>query len=103
MRKTPNKRAVWMPKNDPRGVAPRLETDDLGSQKSQNALKTGGEVREKKMQKRKNKKYILKMYRPRGSVKLIKARAKPFALRLRLGRSGLNAARPAILLTAKSH
>ena len=42
MDKTPNKWAIMRPKNDPGGVAPRLETDDLGSQKSQNALKTGG-------------------------------------------------------------
>ena len=51
MRKTPNKRAVLMPKNDPWGTYPRLETDDLGSQKSQNALKTGGGIREKKKRK----------------------------------------------------
>ena len=34
--------------------------DDLGSRKIQNALKTGGEPREKKNKKTKNKKYILK-------------------------------------------
>ena len=89
IRKTPYKWAIEVPKNDPRGVTPRLETDDLGSQKSQNALetgggviakssrggividdlscqksqnayKTGGAAGEKKEKKRKNKKYILK-------------------------------------------
>ena len=50
--KAPYKWAIKVPKNDPRGVAPRLETDDLGSQKSQNALKTGGGVIEKKERRR---------------------------------------------------
>ena len=42
MRKTPNKRAVWMPKNMPKILKARLETDNLSCQKSQNAYKTGG-------------------------------------------------------------
>ena len=40
MRKTPNKWAVMRPKMKPKILTPRLETDDLSSQKSQNALKT---------------------------------------------------------------
>ena len=39
-------------------LAPRLETDDLGSRKSQNALKTGGALRERKKKKKKKKKVI---------------------------------------------
>ena len=51
MRKTPNKWAIGRPKMKPKILAPRLETDDLGSQKSQNALKTGGAPIEKKKKK----------------------------------------------------
>ena len=43
MRKTPNKWAIMVPKNDPTGDLRAANSDNLGSQKSQNALKTGGQ------------------------------------------------------------
>ena len=38
MRKTPNKWAIMVPKNDPPGDLRAANSDNLGSQKSQNAL-----------------------------------------------------------------
>ena len=62
--KTPYKWAVGCAKMMSEILAPRLETDDLGSRKSQNALKTGGGPIEKKNKRRrfrrKKRKYILK-------------------------------------------
>ena len=56
------------------------------------------EKKKKKKKKRTNKIYILKMFGLLGGVnEESRARAKPFAWRPRHGRSGLNAARPAIL------
>ena len=46
----------------PKILAPRLETDDLGSQKSQNALKTGGGVKDRKKKKSRNKNKIVRMF-----------------------------------------
>ena len=51
MRKTPYKWAIGSSKMKPEIFDPCLETDDLGSQKIQNALKTGGVLRDQKMQK----------------------------------------------------
>ena len=78
-----------------------IVSDDLSDQKSQNALKTGGGVAKKKKDNKKNKNNILKRFRPRGSVKLIKARAKPIALRSRSWPLA-GKAPAAILLNAKS-
>ena len=47
IRKTPNKWWVRLHKNDPGGGRPPPDHGDLGSKKSQNALKTGGEVDKK--------------------------------------------------------
>ena len=92
-------------KNDAKILAARLETDDLGSQKSQNALKTGGAVREKKNKKSRNKNKTVRMFGLVGAALFRRAPSSGQALasfRVQ-GRSGLNAARAAILLRAKSH
>ena len=48
IRKTPNKWWVRLHKNDPVGGRAPPDYGDLGSQKSQNALKTGGGPTQKK-------------------------------------------------------
>ena len=52
MRKTPNKWAVMRPNMKPKILTRHLETDNLGSQKSQNALKTGGRAKRKEGENR---------------------------------------------------
>ena len=107
MRKTPNKWAIGRPKMKPKNLAPRLETDNLGSQKSQNALKTAdATVRQKKKKKSRNKNKIVRMFGLVGAALFRRAPklgpSPSLSVRVR-GRSGLNAARAAILLNAKSH
>ena len=87
MRKTPNKWAVMRPNMKPKILTRHLETDNLGSQKSQNALKTGGAVREGKKKKSRNKNKIVRMFGLVGAALFRRAPSSGQALR-QLSRTG---------------
>ena len=103
MRKTPYKWAVRYAKMMSKIFEPRLETDALSCQKSQNALKTGGEPTKKKEKKAKNKKYILKKWQSTRRCQ-VATRLGP-SPSLAVAYLGARASRrsAAILLNAKSH
>ena len=92
MRKTPNKWVIGRGENGAQKSNPHVESDQKNSQKSQNALETGGVVIEKKRKNWKKRNNIVRIDQsPRGALYVSGLGPSPSPCGSVHGRSGLNA------------